>query len=199
MNGEVKLKMNRKYIFISILLGMFVCASVYSMGIAGKTNKSNDTLVSAQASWVNSYDSVGEMVRSSDLIVVGKVSEQDTELRHDWVFTNNRIDIKVTIIDKTATGAVNKSINVQQTGGVFDKHKTPHIEDVEVLQVGKEYLLFLQETDAGYFLVIGGITGAYGIDGDKLTYSGKHMPLNSELIGKGIESVLEEITVELAK
>lgn len=60
------------------------------------------------------------------------------------------------------------TVTVMQTGGSKDGLTTKPFADAPLLKSGKTYLLFLEQTEEGHFLIAGGYQGAaeVGEDGE---------------------------------
>ena len=118
----------------------------------------------AHALWEDSFESATEVADSADLVILGTVVRQETELRHDMVFTRSYISVS-----KNYTGNDISEVCVLQTGGVYGEYHTPPIENADILNIGTNYILYLQYSAANefyddYYLILGGTVGIVTVD-----------------------------------
>lgn len=92
--------------------------------------------------WTNNYSSEDELVKESDLIGIGTIVKEETEKRSD-----EQNEIKVLL-----------------TGGEYANYKTVPFPECPFLDADKRYLLFLEKTEEGYYLPLGGYQGIATID-----------------------------------
>lgn len=122
----------------------------------------------SSASWNEHFESETEMIDSSDIVIHGTVISNQTELRYDTVFTRNFI--KVTLVNK-GNIEIDSIITVLQTGGTYLEYSSPAISEIPLLEIGKEYALYLTLTDYSetygqYYLISGGYQGVMEINND---------------------------------
>jgi len=120
------------------------------------------------ADWVTHYDTIEDMIDQSDFIVITKVASQTLEVRVDMVFTMS--DLTITTMIKAPDGVSVTDLTLLQTGGKTADLTTYPIEDVLMLEKDKTYLLFLEMTDEGHVLLMGGYQGAATIDSSKVIF-----------------------------
>ena len=120
------------------------------------------------ADWVTHYDTIEEMIDQSDFIVIAKVASQTLEVRVDMVFTMS--DLTITTLLKAPEGVSVMELTLLQTGGKTADLTTYPIEGVLMLEKGTTYLLFLEMTDEGQVLLMGGYQGAALIRSDKVVF-----------------------------
>lgn len=184
-----------------IRIGILVAIMIL-FGIAAMITKENgsvstvpQSMIQVQASWQNGYDSIESLVKNSKLIAVGTISAQSSELRHDLAFTKQTIDLKDIRKDvrSSATSTLDQIV-LLQTGGSCDGITTQTIEGAPLLETGKTYLLFLDESAEGHFLVMGGVEGAYEMSGNLLVdRSDGQNPLAKSVISKKVSGMLDEV------
>lgn len=119
---------------------------------------------SLSASWTNSYHSLEEMREASELIILGTPISSKTEVRHDLVFTLFTVSINYAIKSNTQE----KTIVVLQTGGTNGDLSTGFLEGAPALQIGKQYLLYLNYAETqnygNYYLIAGANQGVAVVD-----------------------------------
>ena len=128
-----------------------------------------------EASWAESYDSLAQMARASDVVVGVTITGVDSleiiasdpaDPKFDIPMTVFRVRVDEPIDSGMRTG---KEILVNQTGGT---HTGVHfyIEDDPMMEVGDTAVLFLEEDEAkpGTYSVLGGPTGRLVLDDDSV-------------------------------
>lgn len=132
-----------------IIIGIIV---TYSVAQNSATNKDRGT----EASWINYYENLESLVGASELIVVGEVIESVPEKRVNLIFTMQKIKI-----DRYIKGEAvdNDSIRVLQTGGELDGQTTRTFTGTPLFDKKQKYILFLEYTPEGHYLVMGGYQG----------------------------------------
>ena len=164
------------------------------------TNNEKMNEIRTGASWVESFDTLKDMSKSSDLIIIGRVTNQEPEKRVDLVFTNQIITIDNIIKDKRSINTKDLSeIKVLQTGGVLGDEVSIPFNEAPLLENGKEYFLFLRETEEKRFLIMGGFVGDYEIVNGKLYCKNTDHKLKKEIKGKKPKDLIAEIDSILAE
>jgi len=155
--------MKKKIIIVSVL-----CCSLLLFSCIAYIHSASQKTVYPSASWVNHYDDVAEMISESDLIIRGTVAASTPEQRINIVVTRQNIHI-----DKLyqSTAPVGDSIFLLQTGGVLGSTRTKPFPEAPLLEVGKSYLLFLELTEEGHYLIMGGYQGAGRIRAGRLDFT----------------------------
>jgi hypothetical protein len=147
--------------------------TIVIMVINNAGTKGEVIAVSADATWapIDGGDSEEAVVNNSTFIGRGKLLGADTEIRGDvgneMVFTINHMLItQIYAINENEISTISDDMNsnslivdVLQTGGKYGKYITPALGDAPLLQKGTEYFLFLENTEEGYYLPIGGRLG----------------------------------------
>lgn len=147
--------------------------------------------------WVDHYKTIDEMAVSSDYIILAKVTNQKTEVRHDLVFTLSQ----VTII-KNFKSPLNSEILpviILQTGGKNGELITRPISDVLMLKSSGNYLLFLKKSDEGTSLIMGGFQGAASIIDGKVSFPNNHAFTENQLNHLSVddlESAIASLTIK---
>ena len=147
-----------------------------------------------QASWTTHYNTVEEMTNASDEIIIAKVISQSLELRVDMVFTISELEIVEGIKSSTNNGS---TLSVLQTGGKKGDFETYPIEDVLMLSQGKTYLLFLDKTDEGHTLLMGGYQGAATIQNGKVVFPDNEAFTQNKLDRLTLDQVKQAIKLML--
>lgn len=159
--------MLKKSLFCAIGLALLV-----SFGTNDPEVKAEPTLSSGSVTevcWAQEFDTKEELRSASDLVITGTVIREETELRHDVVFTKGYVRIDKSEKGGVAAGAV---IPVLQTGGTYGEITTSEITGVPMLQIGEKYELYLTEAEyteqyGSYYLIAGGFQGALKIENGK--------------------------------
>jgi len=161
--NTIKLKSNRELIFI-LLASTILVLSGCSMSKSSQQINSVD--------WTDHYNTVDEMTRNSDYIIIARVSNQRYEERHDLVFTLS----EVTVVKNIGLKPIpeNQKFTVLQTGGISNGIETNPIEDVLMLKNNNTYLLFLRETNESYVILMGGFQGIASIINGKVSFPDNH-------------------------
>jgi hypothetical protein len=173
---------------VLILLTLLAIATVSIILIVQQIEESKkqvpESYVSLGASWegLPGGDSEKSAIENSSVIGKGTVVNQTTEVRgiegSELVFTISSVIISEVFavgIDEV-TGIENESIgnklkvNILQTGGTYGDIMTPEIEDAPLLIKGKSYLLFLEKTEEGYYLPVGGRLGVAEITKGEVSF-----------------------------
>ena len=134
----------------------------------GGTDAADKNLSGPSADWKTHYETMDSMVTDTDLIVKGKVTGHSEELRNDVVFTRQNVEV-VTVI-KSDSDNPPEEITVLQTGGSKDGVVTEAFPEAPLLETGETYLLFLEHTDEGHYLVGGGYQGVAEIDDESISF-----------------------------
>ena len=148
----------------------------------------------ANASWVNHYTDTKALTDKSDLIVIGKVIDSVPEKRVDMIFTMQNIKI-----DKYVKGekVADDTVKVLQTGGELNGKKTVEFEDSPLFKINDKYLLFLEKTTEGHYLVSGGYQGLGKIVDGKVKVNVDGDEIGKVFKNKSIEDVEAIISKDL--
>jgi hypothetical protein len=178
----------KKRIIISVLTVTIILTMTVVLVLSNNENIEKDiegVMLSAEADWVpiDGGDTEEAVVNNTTFIGVGKVIGTDTEIRGDeggeMVFTINHVLItKIYAVDEEETSDIAEDISgnslivdVLQTGGVFGEFKTLAFDDAPLLEQNIEYLLFLNKTEDGYYLPVGGRLGIAEIVNGKIEFT----------------------------
>jgi hypothetical protein len=161
--------MKKKLIVLSIIMSVVIFLAVFSFNVFNAGHKDSDVAIVkidtkdksskvADASYNDYSDSLKVLKKASDAIVVGKL------------ISYNSLQLGVVsevAVSNTLKGEKIDKIKIYQMGKVNDDGTISG----DVLELGKEYILFLgkQEDDQkDTFYVKGGMQGAFLNDGGKL-------------------------------
>ena len=151
-NDAIMTKTNRNLIFS----GIFLCFSLFMAGCTAdlqQNSVSSQSKIHATVDWTSHYNQTSDMVNHADLIVVGKVVDSYTEQRSDMIFTKQVIQATEVYQGEIQTG---DRFELLQTGGEMNGIHTPEIAEIPLMKQGQKYLLMLQKTEDGYYLILGG-------------------------------------------
>lgn len=124
--------------------------------------------VALSASWAVGYQSIAELRRDADLVVLGSITgiagvENDS---NGLPFTDFTFRIERVISDPKARRGLS-SITLHQTGGVMNGYRY-EVEDDTLFSIGERAILFLREYSPGKYHVIGGPTGRFRSSGGRV-------------------------------
>lgn len=168
-----------------------LCLSLY-MGLSGCTVTPQQY---TPVDWVSHYDSVEEMIDASDAIVIATVSDQTTEIRVDMVFTMSTLEVSAVL--KADEGIDVSQLTLLQTGGTKDGITTFPIEDVLMVKKGSTYLFFLEMTEEGHVLLMGGYQGIATVKSGKVVFPDNRAFTTNPLDRLTLQAVKDEITDRL--
>lgn len=124
--------------------------------------------VALSASWAVGYQSIAELRRDADLVVLGSITGI-AGVEHDsngLPFTDFTFRIERVISDPKARSGLS-SITLHQTGGVMNGYRY-EVEDDTLFGIGERAILFLREYSPGKYHVIGGPTGRFRSSGGRV-------------------------------
>lgn len=166
--------MKQKSIYWVAILSLLISSLTFA-GMATTTISKDNLLYNTSASWQEHFYTEREMSEASDIIINGTVIASEPELHYDMVFTRNYI--KVDLVE-SGNIEIDTIVPVLQTGGIFSEYSTPVISEIPLLEVGKEYKLYLTLTDYSekygqYYLISGGYQGVMEVqdNGSLITLS----------------------------
>ncbi|MGI6669551.1 MAG: hypothetical protein ACOX4M_09355 [Acetivibrionales bacterium] len=151
------------------MIVVITVAAVYFL-----TSKNNTDLPAskrepkAHASWATHYTDVEDITDNSDLIVIGTVIDSIPEKRVNMIFTMQVIKIEKYIKGEKVP---DDTVKVLQTGGELNGEKTYAFEDAPLFKINDKYLLFLEKTSEGHYLVAGGYQGSGKIVNGKVRFN----------------------------
>lgn len=185
--------MNKKVISIAgiVLVFILVVGTVYFV----KTNSQKDDVEinsnGAFMDWVDNYSNVQELYDSADLVIKGKKVDSYTEQRVNMIFTNQIIEV-----NKIYKGDLGKGdkIEVLQTGGKLNNITTAPANEAPLLENKANYLLFLEKTESGYYLIMGGFQGVAMIKNDKVQFNVSYDSIAKELKDKTLPEIEKILT-----
>ena len=130
-----------------------------------------------------SFDTLGDLADRSTVVVRGKVTavspsvrnipagapldQMPKEKRDQVGYLTTDMRLKVERVLSGPAELAESTIVVTQLGGQAGRHKFV-MEDEPLVQQGRSYLLFLERTDDGKYVVVGGGQGRYEVAGGKL-------------------------------
>ena len=145
-----------------VLFATLVLTSVLLLvGCSSDNNAEPKRGSSTSVSWTEGYANVSEMEAAADIGIVGILSDSETELRGNIVFTRNTVEV---VAVHSGNVRVGDFVEVLQTGGEFGDISTPAFSEAPLMEANKEYAMFLKETEPNeeygqYYLIAGGYQG----------------------------------------
>jgi hypothetical protein len=139
------------------------------LGTVGCTSASSTTEKPAvqelNASWAESYTSVGQMSAHADAVVVGSVAKQlQTTVKDGIAYTDFYFHV-----DSWIKGTAQQAdVQIHQTGGVADG-VPQEVSGDPLLQVGQHSVLYLRQYEAGKYYIMGGPTGRFLVQDGKVS------------------------------
>ncbi len=127
--------------------------------------------VTFKVSWAVDYESMGQMLAASDVVVTGEVVGQGDAHRHEGpLFTDWKVRVDQVLAGDLQEGGTTELV-VRQTGGLVDgtRHEP---EGARLLSSGEKVLLFLvYDGETQRWFVTGGRHGHFELDGGALTHA----------------------------
>jgi len=135
---------------------------------------------SMHVSWAVRYQSLADLKASTNVAVAGRftgVLSQGFAPTTGIPYTEFSFAVDKVLYDPLArVPALGGTLRVHQTGSVSG-NLTTEIDDDPLFSVGQTAVLFLREYAPGYFAVVGGPQGRFGV-----SPSGQVSPFNSETV-----------------
>lgn len=127
------------------------------------TTASSHRIVYGSAQLARNYSSLGQLKGASTLIVLGKVTQQQTRIGSDnFPTTTSEIHVEKVLWSK---GEHPQIVKVRQDGGTTADGTEWIMEDFPLFKVGERYLLFLTPSPyAGELYPTGAFEGAFKVD-----------------------------------
>lgn len=150
----------------SVLLITIISILIISFVVYYNINQSTEII--PDADWASHYDNINDLIKNSGIIIKGKVIDSKPEQRVDLIFTMQEVKIEKVYYGEIKEG---DTVSVLQTGGELNGKKTTPFREAPIWNKGDEYLLFLEHTDEGHYLVLGGYQGAGRIENNKVKFS----------------------------
>lgn len=188
---------NNKFIILALFIPILALAIIkYGTHTATSIPAANNTNVKSNASWVDHYSNIDSMSNKADLIIVGKITDSKPEKRFDVVFTKQIVTIEKNIKGNKSKGS---TVEVLQTGGQLGNTITPEIIDAPLFQKNDKLLLFLNTTDEGPYLVLGGYQGVGKIVNNKIKVNVEEDEIGKTLKDKDVGEIERAILNSLEK
>ena len=184
--------MSKKKIIVGLLVTAFSVLIIFFALSNIKKNDQNMTINKAFADWSNHYTDFNDMENAADLIIKGDVIDSYTEQRVDLIFTKQSIEISEMYKGNLKIG---DKIEVLQTGGTLNNITTPPFEEAPLLEKGSDYLLLLQYTPEGHYLILGGYQGVGLVKDDNIVFNSSNDEISQEFKDKkfnDVENILND-------
>ena len=148
---------------------LFVLGGAIFLAYRSQSETEPETVFISASSVVN-YTSLDALMRASDLIVVGKVTNANSEIethpadpRAQLVTTYFTIEIESHLYgDQSA-----ETLGIRQMGGSA-RDVRQELEGDPLFEVGDTYLLFMRrDPESPRFVVLGGADGRFVVNGDR--------------------------------
>jgi hypothetical protein len=163
---------------------VIVIAAILFATINGNNTENKFDELPSEATWAPLVggDTETSVINNATFVAKGKLLDFDTELRGDegseLVFTNNHILIsKIYALNEDENSEIAKDftdglliVDVIQTGGDYFDYHTAAFKDAPLLESNTDYLLFLEKTEDGYYLPVGGRLGIAKIINGKIEF-----------------------------
>ncbi len=158
-----------------ILIGSLAVIAAFVGSSILNPNRSVNYL---QASYAQSYNSVPDLYKNADIVVIGHFSEIESEgLINNSTIPYSNFSFK---IDQIIKGTIKESIiEIHQTGGNY-QDKTFQLKEDPLYKVGDKALLFLSQGSPDLYHVVGGPQGRFPIVEGKVS-SINHLVPDSEI------------------
>ena len=164
-------------------------------------NSSNSSSITHQegaphADWVKVHNNSTDLVNDSDIIFKGRVINTTPELRYDVVFSMQTIEItepyaisrdKIKLLD--TLDKAHPTIVLLQTGGTYGSITSTPFPEADLLEVGKEYLFFLQATPEGHYLPSGSFQGIAEVNDDTIHFGEETVQFFPDLENQSLKTL----------
>ena len=168
---------------ICLLSGILLLASCGQNAVTGQTSArvggTSAPVCDIEVSWAKFYGSLTELKQATglDLVVQGTFTamrgDASSGARSTPLMTNFSFTISKVLLDTHHLSNRSASITVRQTGGSIGD--TVHqVCDDPLFHVGENAILFLHQSDAGQYFVVGGPSGRFEV------HDGLVQPVNDE-------------------
>ncbi|WP_052216368.1 hypothetical protein [Thermincola ferriacetica] len=157
-----------KFKKISIFLYLLGCLAILG-GLAYNNIRNQVPTQQVSASWTNYYANPDELFDAADVVVKGKVKKVgEAFVKHEPdVITTNVIFEPKEVYKNTLGKDLPTEITIDQDGGIY-KGVNYKVDKVEILEEGKNYVLFLRyAADQDLYCILSGYQGQFKIKGDK--------------------------------
>lgn len=147
------------------------------------------------ASWAVKYRTLEDLVRASDVIVVGKIKGDGVPAPSTNVMHSEfELDVKKVLKDHKRRDKLD-SLILRQTGG-SNAVRTFEVHDDPLFKKNQHVILFLKEYEPGKVVVIGGPNGRFHIENNRLIpvdLTGIQMDLGTtpQVFTDNVESVVK--------
>jgi len=181
----------RPFIFCTIVaLAIAITGFAFILGSnkAG-TGTTIDTYKSENAphaSWIGGSLNFDDLIKSSDVIITGRVIGSTPEQRFDLIFTRQEVSANSIYKGEVKEG---ESVIILQTGGRLGEMETRPFQEAPLLVEKSDYLLFLEYTPEGYYLIMGGFQGVARIINNELEFNVSDDYIANELYGMSYSDV----------
>lgn len=131
------------------LISIFIVISLFTpLRLSANQNEMKQEV---NVIWLESYDNIYEMKADADLVIKAEVISQSSERDYSSIITNNTLKVKETYI-----GNELDTIIIRQLGGEYLGVTMPAPKELPLLELNKEYILFLKKEDNSSFYHIMG-------------------------------------------
>jgi hypothetical protein len=154
-----------------------------STNLSARSGKS-DSGPGYSASWALGYDTIPDLAKASDLVVVGTVGNHDQFAADKLLFTDFTVNV-VSVVK----GDVGPSIVVMQTGGIDSQGRLHEIDDDPMFADGATYLLFLRkDPNSAKYYVAGGPDGRFLVEAGQIRSLSAVYP-ERNIVDTGIDKI----------
>ncbi|KGX84910.1 hypothetical protein [Pontibacillus litoralis] len=157
--------------FTRILLYVCVCVVVVGAGYLGyekekDTTSTDSNIIPVHASWGDEAKDVKSLIKESDLVVVGKMTEQMASYQPFENYEDTFTDAKFTVGEIIKGDISSKEVVISQYGGERKDGKVEVFESLPLMEKDTSYLLFLTKIEDdtnrdGKYQTTGGPQGYY--------------------------------------
>lgn len=170
----------------NIIIKLFLVCIIFGLFITQNKTRDDNNSISGHADWINHFEDFNALINASDIIIKGKKIDSYPEQRVNMIFTKEIIEVS-----KVYKGSLKKddTIEILQTGGEYNNIKTSQADEAPLLEKNGNYLLFLQTTDEGHYLILGGYQGVGKIKNKKLKFNVENDKIAKQLKGKDLSEI----------
>jgi hypothetical protein len=193
---------NKKMVITTLVLGLvfgFV-GYIYGENInsmdAHQTHNHSEDVIEVHASWIEGSKSIEELVKTSDIVLVGSIEEEVGAYQPFMGYEDTFTDAKIKV-QQILKGTSEEDIIISQYGGVRRDGKLELFHHLPLLNKGKKHLFFLTKIEDntlrnGKYQYTNGIEGLYAIEDDNLLSDVETIAVN-KIKNKKFKQLVKEI------
>lgn len=128
------------------LIVLLICGFAGS-SVSATENSSDKKMSFLNVTWENEYEDITEMEIDVPVVIRGKVKEQVQLVLSEQVYTKNVVEVL-----EVLKGQPEHIVCINQIGGEYGAYYTPTPTELPLLEIDKEYILFLKSSGTEYYI-----------------------------------------------